>query len=84
MTQTKYDLDDQTQTLVAIYMHAIDMYCMCMRMYLSAKYIYCVGQILWCTYIHTVCVVHLADIKFGDLGANRGWLTFSLANKLSS
>ena len=31
----------------------------------------------------TVCVVHLADIKFGDLGANTSWLTFSLANQLS-
>ena len=31
-----------------------------------------------------VCVVHLADIKFGDLGANTSWLTFSLANQLSS
>ena len=26
---------------------------------------------------------HLAGIKFGDLGANTGWLTFSLANQLS-
>ena len=26
---------------------------------------------------------HLADIKFGDLGANTGWLTLSLANQLS-
>ena len=34
-------------------------------------------------YRTTVCVVHLADIKFGDLGANTGWLTFSLANQLS-
>ena len=31
----------------------------------------------------TVCVEDLADIKFGDLGANTGWLTFSLANQLS-
>ena len=31
-------------------------------------------------YSHTVRVVHLADIKFGDLGANTSWLTFSLAN----
>ena len=28
-------------------------------------------------------MVHLADIKFGDLGANTSWLTFSLANQLS-
>ena len=28
-------------------------------------------------------MVHLADIKFGNLGANTGWLTFSLANQLS-
>ena len=32
---------------------------------------------------HTVCVVHLVDIKFGNLGANTGRLTFSLANQLS-
>ena len=30
---------------------------------------------------HTVCVEHLADIKFGNLRANTGWLTFSLANQ---
>ena len=33
--------------------------------------------------MYTVYVEHLADIKFGDLGANTGWLTFSLANQLS-
>ena len=32
---------------------------------------------------YTVCMEHLVDIKFGDLGANTGWLTFSLANQLS-
>ena len=32
----------------------------------------------------TVYVEHLVDIKFGDLGANTGWLTFSLVNQLSS
>ena len=39
-----------------------------------------------CTYTvpHTVYVEHLANIKFGDLGANTGWLTFSLVNQLSS
>ena len=31
----------------------------------------------------TVCVVHLVGIKFGDLGANTGWLTYGLANQLS-
>ena len=31
----------------------------------------------------TIYAEHLADIKFGDLGANTGWLTFSLANQLS-
>ena len=35
-------------------------------------------------HLFTVCVVHLADIKLGDLGANTSWLTFSLANQLSS
>ena len=34
-------------------------------------------------WIPTVCVVHLADIKFGDLGANTSWLIFNLANQLS-
>ena len=33
---------------------------------------------------YTVRVEHLADIKFGDLGANTGWLTFSLANPMAS
>ena len=33
---------------------------------------------------NTVCMVHLADIKFGDLAAKTSWLTFSLANQLSS
>ena len=40
--------------------------------------------ILWFVDQNTVCVVHLADIKFGDLEANTIWLTFSLANQLSS
>ena len=30
----------------------------------------------------TVCVVHLANIKFGDLGRKTDWRIFSLANKL--
>ena len=42
-------------------------------------------MILQYTYtVHTVYVEDLADIKFGDLGANMGWLTLSLANQLSS
>ena len=32
----------------------------------------------------TVYTEHLVDIKFDDLGANMGWLTFSLANQHSS
>ena len=32
----------------------------------------------------TVHVEHSADIKFGDLGANTGWLTFNLVNQLST
>ena len=35
-------------------------------------------------YKHTARAEHLADIKFGDLGENAGWLTFSLVNQLSS
>ena len=30
----------------------------------------------------TVCVVHLANIKFGDLGRKTDWRIFSLGNKL--
>ena len=39
-----------------------------------------------CMYMHvyTKYAEHLVDIKFGDLGANTGWLTFSLVNQLSS
>ena len=39
----------------------------------------CVYQIYMTYRMHE----HLADIKFGDLGANTGWLIFSLANQLS-
>ena len=38
------------------------------------------GQLVVMCY--TVYTEHLADIKFGDLGANTGWRTFSLANQL--
>ena len=37
------------------------------------------------TYIRldiTICVVHLADIKFVDLGRKTDWLIVSLVNKL--
>ena len=34
--------------------------------------------------LNTVYAEYLADIKFGDFGANMSWLTFSLANQLSS
>ena len=33
-------------------------------------------------YICTVCVVRLADIKFGDLGRKADWRMCSLADKL--
>ena len=33
--------------------------------------------------LNTICMEHLVDIKFGDLGENTGWLTFSLVNQLS-
>ena len=42
------------------------------------------GSRIYNMYVSTVCVEHLADIKFGDLGANTGWLIFNLANQLSS
>ena len=34
------------------------------------------------SYTHTM--VHCVDIKFGNLGANTGWRTFSMANQLNS
>ena len=37
-----------------------------------------------CMYVHTIYEEHLEEIKFGNLGANTGWLTFSLVNQLSS
>ena len=35
------------------------------------------------THTHSILVEHFADIKCDGLGANTGWLTFSLANQLS-
>ena len=37
-----------------------------------------------CIRICAVCVVHLADIKFGDLGRKTDWQMCSLADKLES
>ena len=42
------------------------------------------GIALFCFIYSTVYAEHLADIEFGDLGANTGWLTFILVNQLSS